>query len=67
MRIDRGTYRAWEEDSPLDTIKYGLVGCGMMGCEHIQNINLLENAAVTVVFDPVKELAEAARGAGLKF
>ena len=60
MRIDRGTYRAWEEDSPLDTIKYGLVGCGMMGCEHIQNINLLENAAVTVVFDPIKELAEAA-------
>jgi predicted dehydrogenase len=32
----------------------------MMGCEHIQNINLLDKAAVSVVFDPVTELAEAA-------
>ena len=33
-------------------IRYGLIGAGMMGQEHIRNINLLGGAAVTAVADP---------------
>ncbi|KIT16631.1 Gfo/Idh/MocA family protein [Jannaschia aquimarina] len=33
-------------------IRYGLIGGGMMGQEHIRNINLLEGARVTAVADP---------------
>lgn len=42
------------------TVNYGLIGCGMMGTEHIQNIALLDNAQVTAVYDPNAELARAA-------
>jgi len=41
-------------------VNYGLIGCGMMGREHIQNINLLPHGRVSVVYDPVAELAESA-------
>nr|WHW29419.1 putative oxidoreductase [uncultured bacterium] len=34
------------------TIRYGLIGSGMMGQEHIRNIALLEGAVVTAVMDP---------------
>ena len=34
------------------TIKYGLIGCGMMGIEHLRNIALLPDAEVTAIFDP---------------
>ena len=40
--------------------KYGLAGCGMMGTEHINNINLLDGAEIAAVFDPVQALAGAA-------
>lgn len=39
---------------------YGIIGCGMMGLEHINNLNLLDGAKVTAVYDPVSELAAAA-------
>ncbi|MEM7464486.1 MAG: Gfo/Idh/MocA family oxidoreductase, partial [Pseudomonadota bacterium] len=42
------------------TIKYGIIGCGMMGGEHIRNINLLEGAEVVAVTDPIKENIEQA-------
>ncbi len=44
----------------MDTVNYGLIGCGMMAREHILNINLLPKGRVTVVYDPVTELAESA-------
>jgi len=44
----------------VDTVNYGLIGCGMMGREHILNINLLPKGRVSVVYDPVTELAESA-------
>ena len=44
----------------LQNVNYGLVGCGMMGQEHIRNIALLPGARITVVFDPVTALAEHA-------
>ncbi|SLN17361.1 Gfo/Idh/MocA family protein [Pseudooctadecabacter jejudonensis] len=44
----------------MDMVNYGLIGCGMMGREHIQNINLLPQGRVSVVYDPVRDLAESA-------
>ncbi len=44
----------------MDTVNYGLIGCGMMGREHIQNINLLPQGQVSVVYDPVADLAASA-------
>lgn len=41
-------------------INYGIIGCGMMGQEHIQNINLLPEGQVSVVYDPVPNLAKRA-------
>ncbi len=34
------------------TLRYGLIGSGMMGQEHIRNIALIDNAAVTAIADP---------------
>ncbi len=34
------------------TTHYGMIGCGMMGGEHIQNILLLPNTAIAVIFEP---------------
>lgn len=34
------------------TIRYGLIGSGMMGQEHIRNLNLLDGCQVTAVADP---------------
>ncbi len=34
------------------TLRYGIVGSGMMGHEHIRNIHLLEGAKVVAVADP---------------
>lgn len=42
-------------------VNYGLIGCGMMGGEHVRNIALLPGARVSVVYDPVPE--QAARAA----
>ena len=36
-------------------IKYGIIGAGMMGREHIQNINLLDTATVIAISEPNKE------------
>jgi len=34
-----------------DIIKYGVIGTGIMGQEHIQNINIIDNAEVVAVCD----------------
>ena len=34
------------------TIRYGIIGCGMMGQEHIKNIALLGDTAVAAVYEP---------------
>jgi predicted dehydrogenase len=42
------------------SIGYGIVGCGMMGREHIRNIALLPDAHVAAIFEPdAAMLAEA--------
>ena len=35
----------------MDEVKIGVIGAGMMGQEHIQNFNLLDNATVTALAD----------------
>jgi len=40
--------------------RYGLIGSGMMGHEHIRNINLLGDAVVTAVSDPDAEMRQSA-------
>lgn len=39
-------------DSGTRTITYGVIGCGMMGQEHLRNIALLDNTAVGAIFEP---------------
>jgi myo-inositol 2-dehydrogenase / D-chiro-inositol 1-dehydrogenase len=38
------------------TLRYGLIGSGMMGQEHIRNINLLPGAHVVAVADPNEQM-----------
>ena len=35
-------------------IRYGIIGTGMMGCEHIRNIRLLPDVEITAIADPVE-------------
>ncbi len=41
-------------------IRYGIVGSGMMGCEHIRNIRLLPNTSITAIADPVQSSLDLA-------
>ncbi len=46
-------------------VRYGIIGTGMMGQEHIRNIALLEGAEVAALFDPdpgMARMAEALAG-----
>jgi myo-inositol 2-dehydrogenase / D-chiro-inositol 1-dehydrogenase len=36
----------------MNKTRYGLVGCGMMGQEHLRNLALLPEAEVTAIFEP---------------
>jgi myo-inositol 2-dehydrogenase / D-chiro-inositol 1-dehydrogenase len=36
----------------MKVIHYGMIGCGMMGQEHLRNIALLPEASVSVIFEP---------------
>ena len=38
----------------METIRYGIIGAGIMGIEHIQNINHIECAEVVAVGDPAE-------------
>jgi myo-inositol 2-dehydrogenase/D-chiro-inositol 1-dehydrogenase len=42
------------------SIGYGIIGCGMMGQEHIRNIALLDDAHVAAIFEPDKKMLAAA-------
>ncbi len=43
-----------------EPIRYGIIGTGMMGCEHILNLSLIADARVTAIADP----NETSRGWG---
>jgi predicted dehydrogenase len=36
----------------MTDVRYGLIGCGMMGQEHLRNIALLPEASVAAIFEP---------------
>jgi len=40
---------------------YGIIGCGMMGHEHMRNIALLDGAAVAGIFEPDAGMAQIAQ------
>ncbi|MFW2589149.1 Gfo/Idh/MocA family protein [Sagittula sp. SSi028] len=44
-----------------DEIRYGVIGCGMMGQEHLRNIALLDGARVSAIFEPDDMMLRAAR------
>ncbi|WP_045392296.1 Gfo/Idh/MocA family protein [Falsirhodobacter sp. alg1] len=43
------------------TLNYGIIGCGMMGQEHLRNIALLDNTAIGAIFEPDAEMRAHAR------
>ena len=42
-------------------INYGVIGCGMMGQEHLRNIALLDDTRVAAIFEPDAEMATESR------
>ena len=42
------------------TVHYGIIGCGMMGHEHLRNIALMEDARASVIFEPDAGMAASA-------
>jgi myo-inositol 2-dehydrogenase/D-chiro-inositol 1-dehydrogenase len=51
-------------NSEAGMIRYGIIGSGMMGREHMRNIALLDGASVVAVSDPFAESRELAAGPG---
>jgi myo-inositol 2-dehydrogenase / D-chiro-inositol 1-dehydrogenase len=48
-----------------ETVRYGLIGAGMMGREHLRNLQLIPGSRVTALSDPNEaSRAESARSAG---
>ena len=45
----------------MKTINYGVIGCGMMGREHLRNIALLPGARVAAIYEPDELQAGAAK------
>lgn len=43
------------------TVNYGIIGCGMMGQEHLRNIALLDGTRVRAIFEPDAEMAAIAK------
>ena len=41
-------------------LRYGIIGCGMMGQEHLRNIALLQEATVAAIFEPDPGMRAAA-------
>jgi predicted dehydrogenase len=45
----------------LTTLNYGIIGCGMMGREHIQNIQLLDNTRIAAIVEPDAKMQQQAK------
>lgn len=46
------TFRSLKSDTACSDLRYGLIGAGMMGQEHIRNVGLLEGARIAAIADP---------------
>lgn len=42
-------------------LHYGIIGCGMMGQEHIKNIHLLDNTEIAAIFEPNLDMRAKAK------
>jgi len=53
----------------MKPIRYGVIGCGMMGQEHLRNIALIPEAEVVAIFepDPAMRAAAATLAPGARF
>ena len=40
----------------LKNLRYGFLGCGMMGQEHIRNLSMIAGAKVNVIFEPNQKM-----------
>ena len=45
----------------MKTTHYGMIGCGMMGQEHLRNIALLDDTRVAAIFEPDAQMATESR------
>lgn len=45
----------------MNKIRVGLIGTGMMGCEHIRNLKLMPDVIVTALADPVQTSLDRAK------
>jgi len=45
----------------VTVLNYAMIGCGMMGQEHIKNIKLLENTRIAAIFEPDHSMRAAAK------
>ncbi|SUB01440.1 Oxidoreductase family, NAD-binding Rossmann fold [Pannonibacter phragmitetus] len=45
------------------SLTYGIIGCGMMGQEHLRNIALLEGASVAAIYEPDADMRARAAAA----
>ncbi|MEM1388233.1 MAG: Gfo/Idh/MocA family oxidoreductase [Pseudomonadota bacterium] len=45
----------------MDLVHYGVIGCGMMGQEHLRNIALLPGCAVSAIYEPDAGMAAKVR------
>ncbi len=50
-----------ETSAPADEIRYGFIGVGMMGQEHIRNVEALPGATVVAIADPESASLNAAQ------
>ncbi len=37
-------------------LRYGFIGCGMMGQEHIRNLSMIAGTKVNVIYEPNEEM-----------
>ncbi|MSY06562.1 MAG: gfo/Idh/MocA family oxidoreductase, partial [Actinobacteria bacterium] len=43
-----------------NVIRYGIIGAGMMGIEHLRNLQAIEGVVVTAIADPSEASRDAA-------
>lgn len=53
-------FSASNRETGVATTNYGIIGCGMMGQEHLRNIALLPDTQVSVIFEPNEEMRRTA-------
>jgi hypothetical protein len=48
----RRHHRTFEERVMAETLRYGIIGAGMMGREHVRNLALIPGSKITALSDP---------------